>query len=198
MKKLVFLMLMAAAAMAFAGCGVLKELYEVYETDDVPPYATSKRVLRFHKFLWSDYIAMPDCNKSDFSGNEKPDCRSDTFNGKTYYYYNWYYKERYKKTMCPNGWQLPTKTDAVVYSDYRMYEKRYIINMNTENATAFWGLPGTIGLDVGQWGFAWVNSSDRIKYMRWSPSSPEVEFVSYKPHIHLGRTAMGVVCVKRL
>jgi hypothetical protein len=131
--------LMVAAAMVFASCN--KENYpqdSESTTSDPPTYAASNKIWVFGEQTWSDAIHMPECNKETFDGgywNEpKADCRSYTYEGKTYYYYSWPYVDAHKATMCPSPWRVPTKDDFELLADKVSY---------TELIVA-WGYGGSI------------------------------------------------------
>jgi hypothetical protein len=73
-----------------------------------PPHAASTQTWRFGNYLWSDVIQMPGCNKSSWwVTDNRPDCRSYTYNNITYYYYNWL--ELSYGVFCKAPWALPTE-----------------------------------------------------------------------------------------
>lgn len=113
MKKILFIsMIIAAAAIAFAGC---KKDEEEDESAKTPPHAASTQTWTFGTQTWSDAIQMPDCNDGTFENSETvPQGRSYTSGGKTYYYYNWAYVNANKNTMCLSPWRVPTKSDIDV------------------------------------------------------------------------------------
>jgi uncharacterized protein (TIGR02145 family) len=79
-----------------------------------PPYAASAQTWTFgtSTLTWSDAIHIPDCNKESFEDSyDEPQCRSYTYEGKTYYYYNWPYVDTNKSALCPDPWRVPTKDD---------------------------------------------------------------------------------------
>jgi hypothetical protein len=62
--------------------------------------------------VWSEPVRVADCDKESFTAsNTAPDCRSYTYNGIRYYYYNWVYVNNNKTTMCPSPWRVPSPTD---------------------------------------------------------------------------------------
>jgi uncharacterized protein (TIGR02145 family) len=94
-RMIVFLMAGALAASSFG--------------QEAPTYAASAKTWEFGGLVWSDAIRMPRCNKSDFDGN-KADCRS-YYEGRSYYYYSWWYVDQHATEMCPSAWRVPTKED---------------------------------------------------------------------------------------
>jgi hypothetical protein len=60
--------------------------------------------------VWSDAIRIPACNKTSFTDSYSvPDCRSYTYEGNTWYYYNWTYVKMYASILCPSPWRLPDR-----------------------------------------------------------------------------------------
>jgi hypothetical protein len=110
MKKILFIsMIIAAAAITFAGC---KKEDDDDESAKTPLHAASTRTWAFAGLTWSDAIQMPDCNDETFENSEtSPQGRSYTSGGKTYYYYNWAYVNANKAKMCPSPWRVPTSSD---------------------------------------------------------------------------------------
>jgi uncharacterized protein (TIGR02145 family) len=107
MKKSLFLMMIAAMAIAFAGCNKDND-----ESAKTPPLAATNQSWTFGEQTWSDAIHCPECNKEAFERSDTdPDCRSYTENGKTWYYYNWAYVDANKNKMCPSPWRVPIKED---------------------------------------------------------------------------------------
>jgi hypothetical protein len=109
--------LMLAIAAALAGCNRKAVKHET------PPLANSTKTWVIGDLVWSDYIEAPECNKEipveETTGEEsygKPDCGSYIVNDKTYYYYNWYYVQKNRSTLCPDGWRIPSKSDADEFS----------------------------------------------------------------------------------
>jgi hypothetical protein len=113
MKKILFLMMIATATMVFVGCKSDDEATpNVYEDNDAPLYAASKKVWTFGEQTWSDAIHCPECNKEILeSSYTDPQCRSYTENDKTWYYYNWAYVTQNAATLCPTPWHVPSQTD---------------------------------------------------------------------------------------
>jgi hypothetical protein len=113
MKKHLFLMLIAAAALMFAGCDKKDADDELTpgvneEIKDAPPHAASKKAWVFGDQTWSDAIHIPACNKGNFiESNTSPDCRSLA----GWHYYNWPYVNANATTLCPSPWRVPTVTD---------------------------------------------------------------------------------------
>jgi hypothetical protein len=113
MNKHLFLMMMTAAAMTFAGCGKDDTADDaaddsVIKNGTTPPLASSTQTWKFGTLTWSDLIKCPECNKSSFtSSNTEPQCRS--YAGR--YYYNWAYVNANKNTLCPSPWRVPTAED---------------------------------------------------------------------------------------
>jgi uncharacterized protein (TIGR02145 family) len=92
----------------------IKEDEEANRQLGLPPHAASTQTWTFgdSELVWSDAIHIPDCNKTSFTGNT-PDCRSYTYQGKTYYYYKWSYVNTYSTTLCPSPWHVPFHSDFV-------------------------------------------------------------------------------------
>jgi hypothetical protein len=78
---------------------------------ETPRYATSSKTWTFGGQTWSNAIQVPECNKTSFTNNTEPDCRSHTENGKTFYYYNWPYVNANKNILCPSPWRVPSIKD---------------------------------------------------------------------------------------
>jgi hypothetical protein len=85
--------------------------YEV-PAPPTPPLAASTQTWKFGTQTWSDAIQVPECNKERFENSyTEPQCRSYTYEGKTFYYYNWPHVDANKNTMCPGAWRVPSKED---------------------------------------------------------------------------------------
>jgi hypothetical protein len=110
MKNEKILLFTIAALVIFSGC----KKDEEPETITTPTYAASKNVWKFGDQIWSDAIQIPDCNKSSFEiSSTVPQCCSYTYEGNTYYYYNWAYVHEYKKILCPGKiWRVPSRANA--------------------------------------------------------------------------------------
>jgi hypothetical protein len=119
MKKYVFLMMMAATTTAVAGFNKNADnLPDVYETNDAPPYAASKKVWKFGDLIWSDAIQMPDCDEEYFELSlSTPECRSYYVGDTKWFYYNWYYLSVYRENVCPDPWRLPKQADGLALCD---------------------------------------------------------------------------------
>jgi uncharacterized protein (TIGR02145 family) len=90
------------------------------DMDDIihPKYAASDKLWaidneekNIHQ-LWSDAIAIPACNKTDFDGGDYPykaDCRNNP--GYAGYLYSWPYVNANAADLCPSPWRVPTRTD---------------------------------------------------------------------------------------
>jgi hypothetical protein len=113
MKTKILFMMMAAVAIIFAGCDKNDETSSnVYENENAPSYAASKKVWVFGEQVWSDAVRCPDCNKDALEDSyTAPRCRSYTSDEKTRDYYNWAYVDANKEEMCPSPWRVPTKKD---------------------------------------------------------------------------------------
>jgi hypothetical protein len=115
-KKL-FLMMIAAATITFAGCDKDNDPANEGEQDGgnvaAPPLAAaSTQTWTFGDQTWSDAILCPDCNKEALEDSyTAPRCRSYTSDGKTRDYYNWAYVDANKEKMCLSPWRVPTKED---------------------------------------------------------------------------------------
>jgi hypothetical protein len=116
--------LLVAAMIAHIGynkCGKNGDDYNINDNIKPPPLAASTKTWKIEspdgkiKQTWSDYIAVPACNKTDYDGgdreNPRSDCRSYTFDGATFYYYSWQYVKQNQHTLCPDPWRMPTKED---------------------------------------------------------------------------------------
>jgi hypothetical protein len=129
MKKYLFLILIAAAALMFAGCDKKDADDELTpgvneEIKDAPPYAASKKAWVFgdptwsDAKTWSDAIHIPECNKSSFTDSyTNPQCRSNTDGTNKWYYYNWAYVNQNAATLCPSPWRVPTQSDFLALAD---------------------------------------------------------------------------------
>jgi hypothetical protein len=128
MKKHLFLMMIAAVAIAFAGCS--KDDDDVVKT---PPYAASAQTWTFGSQTWSDAIHIPECNKSGFPvSNTDPQCRSYTDGTNTWYYYNAPYVDTYAAKLCPSPWRVPANTDF----------EGFVANSTAMDKINAWGLGG--------------------------------------------------------
>ena len=131
MKKYLFLIMIVAAAIVFAGCD--KNTPDVYEADDAPSYAASKTVWQFGNRTWSDAIQMPECDKKKFTMTfDSPECRSHVAGTTQWFYYNWQFMNVYRKNLCPHPWRLPTRDDVDALIDAT----------NSAVLAAEWGLSG--------------------------------------------------------
>jgi hypothetical protein len=119
-----------------------------------PRYAASALTWVFGSQTWSDAIQVPECNKTSFTNSStNSDCRSYTFEGKTYYYYNWPYVIQHATTLCPAPWRVPTNSD-----------QNALVSVTTTPALATaWGLAGhTFSMDmyaVGSRGYIWSSTA---------------------------------------
>jgi hypothetical protein len=89
--------------------------YTTYEVTNPPTHAASSYVWVFGNspLIWSDAIHIPACNKTSFTVNTDPQCRSyaDAENGRVFYYYNWPYVNDNATTLCSTPWRVPAKSD---------------------------------------------------------------------------------------
>jgi uncharacterized protein (TIGR02145 family) len=60
---------------------------------------------------WSSPVQILACDKSSYLNTPDAQCCSDASSGTKYYYYNWYYVNANKTSMCPEPWRVPTQTD---------------------------------------------------------------------------------------
>jgi uncharacterized protein (TIGR02145 family) len=61
---------------------------------------------------WSEPVKIAACDKTSYDNDYvTPYCRSYTYNGIKYFYYNWAYMNANKGTMCPSPWHVPTSSD---------------------------------------------------------------------------------------
>jgi hypothetical protein len=82
-----------------------------------PPHAASTQTLTFGNQTWSDAIQIPECSKTDFTESyTAPHCRSYTYGGHTFYYYNWPYVNVNKSTLCPSPWRVPSILDFMNFN----------------------------------------------------------------------------------
>jgi hypothetical protein len=110
-----------------------------YYPKNTPPHAASTQTWTFGDQTWSDAIQMPECNKTSFRiipyTYDKPDCRSYTADGKTWYYYNWAYVIKNRVKLCPSPWQTPVRQDFSILYDY---------DATATTLTNEWGLGGGV------------------------------------------------------
>jgi hypothetical protein len=129
-----------------------------------PPPSAGTNTYKCGTRTWSEPVKMAECNKSSFTWAQyTPDCRSYTWNGINYFYYNWEYVNTNKNTMCPSPWFVPELTH------YNIMRSCY--NVTEPNGTYFpenslWGgaVPGYGDSDgsvnySGGGGFYWTLSS---------------------------------------
>jgi hypothetical protein len=132
MKKILFLMTIAAVAIAFAGCSKDDD----DDSNKTPPYAASTQTYKFGSQIWSDAIHDPACNKADFDGGSseapKADGCSYTDDGRTYYYYSWPYVVEHAIRLCPSPWRVPTLEDFETLAN----------NTNGNALSTLWGYGG--------------------------------------------------------
>lgn len=127
---------------------------------DAPPYAASTQTWVFGSQTWSDAINIPECNKNSFEDSyTKPQCRSYSRGGKTWYYYNWAYVNRHAAELCPSPWRVPSRED---------FKALYAYAKDTRMSDA-WGLSGLIGSSgspygQGSYGNYWSSSDDPSGY----------------------------------
>jgi uncharacterized protein (TIGR02145 family) len=183
MKKILFIMV--ATAIIFTGCK--KNDDDVYEAKDAPPYAASKKVWKIEspdgqiKQIWSDHIQVPACLKKSFDGgtddDPKADCRSDTYEETSIFYYSWQYVVQNRPSLlCPDPWRVPTKDDYIKLSIAMGGDERGVEFYSRSDANVFMktcgfmfggavngsGSPGSLAHD----GYYWSSdvSLDRTSY----------------------------------
>jgi hypothetical protein len=125
-----------------------------------PPHAESGSTWMwvFGNQVWSNAIHMPECNHEGFFETDSdPYCCNHNYteDGKTLYYYNWLYVNKYKAKMCPSPWRVPTKSDFETL-------------LNNTDYTALSNAWGYYGDDRD----AWMNNHDWTSYY-WSSSKDE-------------------------
>jgi hypothetical protein len=136
--------------------------FVVYEDDNVPTHAASSYVWQFGSstLTWSDAIQIPECNKLSFSDSDtSPQCRSYTYEGKTYYYYNWPYVNQHAATLCPAPWRVPAPSD---------FRKLLDASVPDEALTAAWlsggSVLGSSVSAVGEETNSWTNAEYHSSY----------------------------------
>jgi hypothetical protein len=154
MKNSLFLTMIAAMAIAFAGCNK-----DDNESAKTPPLAATTQTWTFGDQTWSDAIHCPECNKETFEESyTAPQCRSYTESGKTFYYYNWAYVDANKNKMCPSPWRVPTKEDFEILAN----------NTTTSALTDAWGYGGFVYDDGSVYAvsrqFHYWSSTDDSRY----------------------------------
>jgi hypothetical protein len=124
-----------------------------------PRYAASTQTWKFGNQVWSDAIQISGCDKSDFiNSNTTPACRSLTFAGLKWYYYNWAYVEKNQNSLCPAPWRVPSKCDIEELIGH--YESKSVIKK--------WGYTGYV--DAGEMKYledfagVWSISKDSNSY----------------------------------
>jgi hypothetical protein len=146
--RLQFTVLLIALAMTGCKKDDDQAAPHVYEDENAPPNAASKKAWVFGEQTWSDAIQCPECSKGTFEDSyTEPQCRSytDAERGKTYYYYNWPYVDANADQLCPSPWQVPTKTDFELL----------FINTNIGTLRAQWGY--TVILE-GEGDYYWTST----------------------------------------
>lgn len=79
---------------------------------NTPPFSASTETWTFGDQTWSDAIQISECNKTSFTNTPtNPQCRNYTYEGKTFYYYNWAYVNTNAIILCPSPWRVPTEAD---------------------------------------------------------------------------------------
>ncbi|MDR0436919.1 MAG: Ig-like domain-containing protein [Bacteroidales bacterium] len=65
--------------------------------------------------IWSDAVRAANCNKSTYEGgpdnNYNSDCRNNGGGAARGHYFSWCAIARFKNTLCPGDWRVPTKQD---------------------------------------------------------------------------------------
>jgi uncharacterized protein (TIGR02145 family) len=62
--------------------------------------------------VWSEPVRVSACDKTSFnSSNTTPECRSNTWNGIKYYFYNGAYVKANAATLCPSPWHVPSNDE---------------------------------------------------------------------------------------
>jgi hypothetical protein len=122
MKKHLFLMMIAAVAIAVSGYA-----------QTTPRYAASTKTWTFGSQTWSDAIRIPACNKTSFTeSNTEPHCRSYTEGTHTWYYYNWPYVNQNASALCPSPWRVLSRSDF----------STLVNNTNSSTLISEWGYGG--------------------------------------------------------
>jgi hypothetical protein len=88
---------------------------------NTPPFAASTKTWKIEspdgkiKQTWSDYIAVPACNKTDYIvgawKTPSADCRSYTYRSTTFYYYSHEYVNVNQSALCPHPWRVTNSQD---------------------------------------------------------------------------------------
>jgi hypothetical protein len=191
MKKHLFLMLIAAAALTFVGCDKKDADDEltpgVNEIENAPPYAASNKVWVIGDQTWSDAIHIPECKDAGFKSIYNiPFCRSCTSGTNTWYYYNWTYVNQNAATLCPSPWRVPTREDFTTLKSHP----------DVSAIRASWGCGGYV---YGPAGLYYLHSQahywsstdysiSRAYYLTFSPLG-----IYYRTNKYFGRQ---VRCVK--
>ncbi|MDR3180618.1 MAG: hypothetical protein LBT61_01650 [Prevotellaceae bacterium] len=149
----------AAGALSRAVAVTQAAAYVINEVDNPPTHAASSYVWQFgtSTLTWSDAIHIPDCNKETFEiSYDEPQCRSYTYEGKTFYYYNWPYVNLNANTLCPSPWRVPTGSDF----------DALITCTNAVALASAWGRGGyaygSSMVDVGTYGTYWSSTETCI------------------------------------
>jgi hypothetical protein len=142
-------------------------LYQ-YEATDAPANAVSDTVWVFGNQTWSDAIHILECNKSTFEESfTNPQCRSYTYEGNTYYYYNWPYVNTYANELCPSPWHVPTRTD---------FDKlENITHTNMVRLQHLWGFGG-LALRISL-----LNTADDAFYWSFTELTAEIAYAFHYP-----------------
>ena len=162
-------MIMAAATTAVTGFSKNADNPpDVYETNDAPPHAASKKVWKFGDMIWSDAIQIPECDRERFESSlTTPECRSYYVGATKWFYYNWRYLGMYRKNLCPDPWRLPKQADGLALCDAT----------TPAFLTKEWGLGGDIDEQPrlqNLLGLLWTNSgipqtTDEAWPITWDP-----------------------------
>jgi hypothetical protein len=120
---------------------------------NTPRFAASTRTWTFGNQTWSDFIRIPECNKTSFTDSyTDPHCRSYTSGANTWFYYTWPYVAENADKLCPSPWRVPTKADFEILAK----------NVTGSQLASAWGLPGyaygSSMYNVGTYGRYWSST----------------------------------------
>jgi uncharacterized protein YjdB len=124
----------AVDATAYAGTGIVDLQNDSKSKGLVatPTSAATGWVWKFGNLVWSDQIAMEGCDDEGFKNCDYVSAECARFNNANFY--NWYYVDANKETMCATGWHVPTGAELSVIPSA----------VSRDDLLAAWGAPGRI------------------------------------------------------
>jgi uncharacterized protein (TIGR02145 family) len=109
---------------------------------------------------WSEPVRIAACDKSSFVyGYDTQDCRSYTWNGIKYFYYNWTYVSANEGEMCPAPWRVPVVADfdnLTTCLGNTKFDGVYYGETSTWGGALAGGTQGSDMADVGAVGNYWT------------------------------------------